>query len=185
MQSCTYATVKGCISEQKIWPQSFKYSLTIIRIRQFICFSKLKLNQSVIFLYRCPKTDADSSVEAAYALCEKVDDKGLKAETLLHEAGLFDEMEGIKKGLWARELCQQSYGEFSVLMARIYYNMAIELEWMSGKKPLAYQCFRRNWLIYRQITGIHHPLTKKVTTPSTVSQRYLYFISFFLKRSPI
>ena len=38
-------------------------------------------------------------MEAAYALCEKVDDKGLKAETLLHEAGLFDEMEGIKKGI--------------------------------------------------------------------------------------
>ena len=73
---------------------------------------------------------------------------------------ILDGKEGIEKLRLARKLCQESYGEFSALMARIYYNTGVILEEMRLKK-LAYQCFRRNWLVLRQIYGINHCETKK------------------------
>ena len=49
-------------------------------------------------------------------------------------------------------------GDFG--LCRIYYNIGIDYE-VNKKDKEAYECFRRTWLIDRQIKGPHHPSTRK------------------------
>ncbi|XP_075252097.1 uncharacterized protein LOC142344378 isoform X2 [Convolutriloba macropyga] len=112
---------------------------------------------------RDPPLEATEDIKAARELCAQVDDKGLLAELLNNEAS-YDPDNAVKNLYEARKLCLDSYGEFSVLMQRIYYNFACQLEAYDEYEKLAYQCFRRVWLINRQINGQHHPETLKAAS---------------------
>ena len=119
---------------------------------------------------------AEEAINEAYRLCDELRDDGLRAETKMTE-GLFRSadwgkvsMKRLELLLEARKLCLKEYGEFSTLMARIYYNVAIFFE-LQQEYSKAYECFRRTWLIDRQILGAHHPATKK--TGSVLTDDYL------------
>merc|ERR1712226_153208 len=69
--------------------------------------------------------------------------------------------------LSARKMCKEVYGEFTMLMARIYKNLGVFFKLQSDRSK-AYECFRRTWLIRRQILGPHHPATRDCASRLTV-----------------
>ena len=104
--------------------------------------------------------EAEADLEKAIALCQQEKLEGLRAEALMTRALLKGSVsrddESRKALLEARKLCLKVYGEFSTLSARIYYNLGIDFE-VKRERPKAYECFRRTWLIDRQVAGVHHP----------------------------
>ena len=126
----------------------------------------MKLDIAIRFrsLYDEIYPQAEEDLNKALEICQAENLEGLKAEALMTQAllmgsGSRDE-ESRKALLKARKLCQKVYGEFSTLSARIYYNLGIDFE-VNRDRTKAYECFRRTWLIDRQVAGIHHPSTTK------------------------
>ena len=119
---------------------------------------------------------AEQTLKDAYKLCDELKDDGLKAEAKMTEgllkAAMKNRPESLVLLLEARKLCLKKYGEFSTLMARIYYNIAIDFE-VKRQFNEAYECFRRTWLIDLQIKGVHHPSTAK-SGSVLVDQSYPY-----------
>ena len=110
--------------------------------------------------------DVKSLLSSVAKLSKKVSDKGLQAEVLMNEV-LLDNMSKkpsienrIKKLIEARKICAANYGEYTTLMSRISHNLGVEFEKMK-KDELAYECYRRTWLIEMQLYGTHHPETVK------------------------
>ena len=69
---------------------------------------------------------AKVALKEAYALCDELRDDGLRAEATMTEGLLVASVQrnrasgdSLKLLLEARTLCQQVYGEFSTLMARL------------------------------------------------------------------
>ena len=127
----------------------------LILTRPTFCFRSL-------FSEYFPKAEAD--LGKAVEICEQENLKGLKAEALMTQSLMMavksrDE-QSRQTMLRARKLCLEVYGEFCTLSARIYYNLGIDFEMKKDKKS-SYECFRRSWLIDRQVLGVHHPETKK------------------------
>ena len=108
---------------------------------------------------------AEESLREAYKICDEQNDNGLRAEAKMTEATLFLHQSeppssgSVSRFLEARSLCNSVYGEFSSLMARIYKNLSVYFKG-HDENIFAYECFRRTWLIRRQIWGPHHPVTK-------------------------
>ncbi|XP_075240363.1 uncharacterized protein LOC142335895 isoform X2 [Convolutriloba macropyga] len=134
---------------------------------------KLKLTGMLMFSVRSVKArqsdftyDVKSLLSSVAKLSKKVSDKGLQAEVLMNEV-LLDNMSKkpsienrIKKLIEARKICAANYGEYTTLMSRISHNLGVEFEKMK-KDELAYECYRRTWLIEMQLYGTHHPETVK------------------------
>ncbi|XP_075264236.1 uncharacterized protein LOC142356155, partial [Convolutriloba macropyga] len=134
---------------------------------------KLKLTGMLMFSVRSVKArqsdftyDVKSLLSSVAKLSKKVSDKGFQAEVLMNEV-LLDNMSKkpsienrIKKLIEARKICAATYGEYTTLMSRISHNLGVEFEKMK-KDELAYECYRRTWLIEMQLYGTHHPETVK------------------------
>ena len=124
-------------------------------LETYYCFRSL-------FQELSPEAEADLS--QALELCEKKNLEGLKADALMTKSLMMATLSRNEKSrqtlLQARKLCLKVYGEFNSLSARIYYNLGIDFE-VKKDKSKAYECFRRSWLIDRQMFGVHHPTTQK------------------------
>jgi hypothetical protein len=108
-----------------------------------------------------------ASLARALHICKSLRHDGLRAEVLM-TSGLYvaasnhndNGRKSIKLFKEALRLARREYGEFSVLCSRIYYNCGIHFE-VRRMRVEAYECFRRTWLIDRQLLGANHPTTEK------------------------
>jgi tetratricopeptide (TPR) repeat protein len=108
---------------------------------------------------------AEQALEEALSISKAIQNKGLEAEATMTKGLYLSAINTRDKNslallLASLKLSTDTWGEFSTLNARIYYNIAIDFE-VNHKLTEAYECFRRTWLIDRQIYGPHHPATNK------------------------
>ena len=112
-------------------------------------------------------------IKKAITIPEKESPDVLKAEALMIKASLMEiksrDNHSLQTLLQARRLSLQTYGEFSTLCARIYYQLGKYFEVKKDPKR-AYECFRRSYLIQREIKGSHHPDTVKAGKVLTEEQ---------------